>query len=96
MIILFWQHADLFHIPLRIFFLILFQGVSLSLYYLIWLKGCQIANETLITLSASFMPVMTVMLAMFFLHEHLNFYQFLGIAIILLTVIFSKKTDSKV
>jgi drug/metabolite transporter (DMT)-like permease len=91
LIILFWQHADLFHIPLKILFLIMFQGFSLSLYYLIWLKGCQIANETLITVSASFMPVMTVILAMLFLHEHLNLYQCLGILIILMTVIFQKK-----
>lgn len=89
--ILFWQHLDLFHIPLNVLLLIVVQGFSLSLYYLIWLKGCQMANETLISVSASFMPVMTVILAVLFLNEHLNVYQLIGISIILFTVLFQKE-----
>lgn len=94
LVILCWQHLDLFYIPINIFLLIALQGFSLSLYYLIWLKGCQMANETLISVSASFMPVMTVFLAVLFLHEHLNIYQLIGISIILFTVIFQKEKTS--
>ena len=78
-------------IPQPVIFLISIQGFALSLYYVFWLKGCRHAHTTLVSISAAFMPIMTIVLAFLFLHEQINNIQIVGIFIIIMTIIMQKE-----
>lgn len=81
-------------IPIHVLLLVIFQGFSLSIYYFIWLKACRIANEIQISISAAFMPITTLFLAVLLLHEQPNKIQIIGIMVILATIIFLREKDA--
>lgn len=78
-------------IPRPVIFLISIQGFTLSFAYVFWLKGCRHAYITLVSISAAFMPIMTIFLAFLFLHEQINNIQIAGIIIIIMTIILQKE-----
>jgi len=95
LIYLYFQLDTIPAIPTPILLLLVFQGFSLSMYYLIWLKGCHKANETLISISAAFMPITTLGLGVLFLHEHLTMLQLAGITLILGTILFHQEIKTE-
>jgi drug/metabolite transporter (DMT)-like permease len=79
------------NIPVNVLLLIGIQGLSLSIYYIFWLKGCEVASVSVVSLSSALMPIMTVMMAAVFLNEHLSSIQYVGIFIILATIIWQNQ-----
>ena len=96
-LILVYPHVNQFNqIPFSIWILIVIQGLSLSMNYFLWLKGCEEASQTTVALSSAFMPLITLGLATLFFHEHLNILQVIGVSLILSTLIFHQKTSKEI
>ena len=94
LLIMLFNTPSLPKIPTTILLLVGIQGLSLSLYYIFWLKGCELANVTLVSLSSALMPIMTVLMATMFLNEYLSKIQYVGIFIILATIIWQNQQNT--
>jgi drug/metabolite transporter (DMT)-like permease len=95
LLLIYPEMTQLNTIPNHLWLLIGIQGLSLSMNYFLWLKGCEYASQTTVALSSAFMPLITLGLAVLFLHEHLNSLQILGVGLILSTLFLHQKTSSK-
>jgi len=87
-------HQQLMHlenISMGLWLLIGTQGLSLSMNYYFWLKGCEHASETTVALSTALMPLTTLCLAVLLLHEHLTAIQAVGSFLILTTLFIHRR-----
>ncbi|RUR07321.1 DMT family transporter [Legionella sp. km772] len=68
-------------------FSLLILGLSSGLFYVFWYKGCEQVEGMVASLSTAIMPVTTLILAWVFLGEHFTLLQFLGMGIIISSVL---------
>jgi drug/metabolite transporter (DMT)-like permease len=67
--------------------IVLILGLSSGLFYVMWYWGCQRVDGVMASLSTAVMPVATVILAGILLHERLTLGQFIGMAMVILSVV---------
>lgn len=67
--------------------ILIMLGISAGLFYVFWLFGSQQVDGVLASLSTAIMPIATVLLAWWLLHDSLNTHEALGLSLVLLSII---------
>lgn len=67
--------------------LLFILGLAAGLFFVFWFLGCQRVNGVITSLSTVTMPIATVFLAWAFLGESLTYFQTVGMAIVILSII---------
>lgn len=90
-ILCFWMPMHGFSIGSMEWGILLILGLSSGLFYVFWFWGCQCVDGMMASLSTAVMPVATVLLAWLFLHELLTMWQFIGMALVMLSIMLYAK-----
>lgn len=67
--------------------ILIMLGISAGLFYVFWLFGSQQVDGVMASLSTAIMPIATVLLAWWLLHDGLNTHETLGLSLVLLSII---------
>lgn len=90
-IVCFWMPMQGFAIGGKEAIILLMLGLSSGLFYVFWFWGCQCVDGMMASLSTAIMPVATVLLAWLFLGELLTLWQFLGMGLVMFSIMFYAK-----
>jgi drug/metabolite transporter (DMT)-like permease len=71
--------------------ILLTLGLSSGLFYVFWFIGSQRVDGIMASLSTATMPVATVILAWLILNEQLTLMEFIGMSVVILSIVLYAK-----
>lgn len=88
---LFYFHPASLSFSLNMWVILVIIGLSSGLFYVFWFFGCQKVDGVMASLSTAVMPVSTVIFAWVLLGEQLSLGQFIGMSLVMLSIVFYAK-----
>ncbi len=84
--VLLLQHGNPLALISGHWLILIMLGISAGLFYVFWLFGSQQVDGMMASLSTAIMPIATVLLAWWLLHDGLNTHETLGLSLVLLSI----------
>ena len=91
LILIFHQHPISLNLHAFQCVLLLIVGIASALFYVFWFLGSRKVHSTAAGLTTAFMPIATLIIATLFLKETISNVQFIGMLLVILSIVYSSK-----